>query len=117
MRGPFLITALPPDLSSLTTETFTVLHRLAMLCGKLINPEHRLLVVKNALQVSILATTLPDQLRMTVSRQPGALFESTAVMIFLTEDAHNYVLLDGELDPAELIAIAAIAPHLAHGPS
>jgi hypothetical protein len=117
MRGPILITALPEDLSSLTTETFTVLHRLAMLCGRLINPEHRLLVVKDALQVSILATTLPDQLRMTISRMPGMLFESDAVMILLTEDGHNYVLLDGTIDPAELLAIAAIAPHLAQVPS
>ncbi|HTK59997.1 MAG TPA: hypothetical protein VL283_02225 [Candidatus Baltobacteraceae bacterium] len=117
MRGPYLVTALPDDLSGFTTELFTALHRLALACGDLINPEHRLLMVKNPLLVSVLATTLPDQLRMTVSRLPGALFESDAILIFLTEDGHNYVLLDGTIAFEELAGLAAAAAPLDRDPA
>ncbi len=107
MRGPFVVTALPDDLSGFTTELLVGLHRAAMAHGHLINPEHRLLMVKTPLLVCVLATTLPDQLRMTVSRLPGALMADQAVLIFLTEDGHNYALLDGSIDATELAAIAA----------
>lgn len=107
MRGPYVVTALPDDLSGITTELIVGLHRAAMTRGHLINPEHRLLMVKTPLLVCILVTTLPDQMRLTVSRVPGALYADKAVVIFLTDEGHNYMLLDGAIDVAELVAVAA----------
>lgn len=107
MRGPYLVTALPADLSGITTELVVGLHRAAMSRGTLINPEHRLLAVKTPLTVCVLATTLPDQMRLTVSRIPGALFADAAALIFLTADGHNYMLLETSIDVTELAAIAA----------
>lgn len=116
MRGPYLITALPDDLSGLTTELFTALHRLAMRLGDPVDAQHRLLMVKDPLLVSILVTTLPDQLRMVVSRLPGTFVYGTAAMILLTEDAHNYVILETTIDHAELETIAAIGAKLPPDP-
>lgn len=107
MRGPYVVTALPDDLSGITTEIIVGLHRAAMAHGRLINPEHKLLMVKTPLLVCVLVTTLPDQMRLTVSRVPGVLFADQAVLIFLTDEGHNYMLLDGGIDVAELVAIAA----------
>lgn len=112
MRGPHLVTALPDDLSGLTTELFTALHRLAMLLGDPVDAQHRLLMVKNPLMVSILVTTLPDQLRMVVSRLPGAFVYGQAAMVLLTEDAHNYVIIETTIDRSELEAIASVAARL-----
>ena len=106
MRGPYVVTALPDDLSGITTELIVALHRAAMARGRLINPEHRLLMVKTPLLVCVLATTLPDQMRLAVSRVPGALLADEAILIFLTDEGHNYMLLDGAIDVAELVAIA-----------
>jgi len=107
MRGPYVITALPDDLSGLTTELAAALYRAAMTHGSQINPEHKLLMVKTPMMVCVLATTLPDQLRMTVSRLPGVLMADSATLVFLTSEGHNYMILDGDIDIAELVAIAA----------
>ncbi|HJV33086.1 MAG TPA: hypothetical protein VJ694_03600 [Patescibacteria group bacterium] len=107
MRGPHLVTALPDDLSGLTTELFVALHRAALDHGTQVNAQHKLLMAKTPLLVCVLATTLPDQMRMTVSRLPGVLVADQAILIFLTADGHNYVLLDGSIDLAELVAVAA----------
>lgn len=107
MRGPLIVTALPADLSGITIELAVGLHRAAMARGHPVDSQHRLLVVKTPLKVCVLATTLPDQMRMTVSRLPGAIVLDQAVMIFLTADGHNYLLLDATIDIEELAAIAA----------
>ncbi len=107
MRGPYVVTALPDDLSGITTELAAALHHAAMVHGHQVNAQHKLLIAKTPLQVCVLATTLPDQLRMTVSRLPGALIADAAALIFLTADGHNYVLLDTAIDVTELVAIAA----------
>jgi|GEM_PF-3584593 len=107
MRGPYVITALPDDLSGLTTELAVALHRAALAYGRQVDPQQKLLMVKTPLLVCVLATTLPDQMRMSVSRLPGAIMREHAALIFLTADGHNYMVLDGTIDVAELVAIAA----------
>lgn len=105
MRGPYLITALPADLSGLDTELVAALHRLTMARGRQINPQHKLMMVKTPLLVCVLATTLPDQMRMTVSRVPGALPHDDAALIFITADGHNYLLLETTIDVEEMKSI------------
>ena len=105
MRGPYLITALPEDLSGLDTELVAALHRLTLSHGRQVNPQHKMLTVQTPQIVSLLATTLPDQLRMCVSRMPGALSSDQAVLIFVTADGNNYLLFDGSIDIEELKAI------------
>jgi hypothetical protein len=107
MRGPYVITALEDDLSAITTEVVAGLHRAALRLGRQVDPRQKLLTVKTPLQVCILATTLPDQMRLTVSRLPGAIYAEQAVLIFITADGHNYMLLDAAIDVDELVAIAA----------
>lgn len=106
MRGPYLITALPEDLFGLETELFAALHGIALAQGRPAGPLQKIACFKTPLLVCVLATTLPDQMRMTISRMPGALFDADAVMIFLTADGHNYVLFDASIDAEELRAIA-----------
>jgi len=71
MRGPYLVTALPDDLSGITTELVAALHRAALTHGQPAGAQHRLLMAKTPLLVSILATTLPDQMRLAITRFPA----------------------------------------------
>ena len=107
MRGPYLVTALPDDLSGITTELVVGLHRAALTHGRQVDPRQKLLTVRTPLAVCILVTTLRDQMRLTVSRLPGAIVRDHAVLVFLTADGHNYMLLDGTIGIDELVAIAA----------
>lgn len=107
MRGPYLVTALPDDLSGITTELAAALHRAALDHGQPAGPQHMLLMAKTPLLVCVLATALPDQMRLAVTRFPGMVMADQAVMILLTADAHNYLILDVTIDVAELVAVAA----------
>lgn len=105
MRGPFLITALPEGLTGLDTELVAALHRLTLTLGRRTDPQHKMLTVTTPFVVSLLATTLPDQLRMCVSRTPGALAYDKAVLIFITADSYNYLLFDDTIEVDELKSI------------
>jgi hypothetical protein len=105
MRGPYLITALPEDLSGLETELVAALHQLTLAQGRQANPQHKLLMVTTPHPVSLLATTLPDHLRISISRLPGAMSYDHAVLVFLTADGHNYLIFDDEIGVEELKAI------------
>ena len=107
MRGPYVVTALPDDLSGITTELAAALHRAAMRHGRAIGAHHKLMMVKTPLLVCVLVTTADDQMQVAVTRTPGTIAPDQAVMIFLTADGWNYMILDGTIDIAELVAIAA----------
>lgn len=105
MRGPLLITALPEDLSGLEIELVLALHRLTLKLGRDNAKLHKLLVVKTPQPVSVLISTLPDHVRMSVSRVPGQMPYDDTALIFITADGHNYLLLETTIAVAELQAI------------
>ena len=107
MRGPYLVTALPDDLSGLTTELAASLHRAAMIHGQPIGTHHKILMVKTPQLVCVLVTTAPDQMQVAVTRLPGTIVPDQAIMIYLTADSWNYMILETGIDLSELFAIGA----------
>lgn len=108
MRGRHLITALPEELQYVTTELVVALHRAALKHGDVVDKDRRRLTVRTPLQVCILATNAADQMQLSVSRNPETLLMDQAEMIFITDDGHNFMVLDVTIAPEELTVIAAM---------
>lgn len=106
MRGPYLITALPEDLSGLDTELIAELHRIVLARGRRLPGDLACLAAMTPEPVFIAASTRPDHLRLNIRRQQAQVVDGRSLaMIFLTADGINYVLLLMDVRVEELRSI------------